>query len=337
MKKITYLLLTFLICLSVDAKGKAKFKPQKSKVEFQGMDYVRYETENFVILCQDGREKRYADNLEKAWEETEKIIPELKEYRKPPEDSEISNKPFFFFFKDNYNYNSFGEWYIGFLSGKIGEQAAQKAKLTWDQSSIRNVSFPKGELEDLRLEGNIGAAAFKVDMAGKYSPTLTHVCASTLNYMTKVKIPAWIVLGYSYYLEIDICGKSTTTYLSVEQMSQEGLSKDDIVRSKVFSGGRSWCKVVKKLMKDKKFTPPSIKDLVRSQPSTLTPEGAGFLYAFTHFLINGKFEKGNYNDFMKKIYEGGTPQEVLLEVYGYDNIEAFERDWYLFIKSNKFK
>ena len=40
---------------------------------------------------------------------------------------------------------------------------------------------------------------------------------------------------------------------------------------------------------------------------------------------------------MKKVYEGEKPQEVLLEVYGYENIGDFEKDWHTYIKSSKFK
>ena len=335
MRTKCYLLLALLIVQSMSVM--AAFKPKKSKLEFEGMKYVRYETEHIVLICQDGREKKYANNLEKVWEETVKLIPQLKEYGKPAENSELSNKIFVFFFKDNENYNTFGKWYIDLLSEKMGEQVAARAKLTWDHSNVRMVSLPPAILEELMIQCPIGAAAHKLPVSGKYAPSLTHVSAALVNLVPNDKFPNWILIGYAYYLEIDICRKSTTTYLSVEQMSQSGGDEESIVRSKVFSGGKSWIKVIKKLFKDKKFTPFQIKSLAITTPGNLTPEKAGFLYALTHYLINGKFEKGTYNEFMKKVYEGGDPQKLLLEVYGFETIEDFEKAWYAYIKSSKFR
>lgn len=335
MKKLTYLLLAVLVSYSLPLL--AKFKPIKTKVEFEEMKYVRYETEHFVVFCQDGKEKKYGENLEKVWEETVVLIPKLKEYLKPPTEKEFANKVYLFVFKDNENYNTFGKFYIGLLSEKMGEQAAARARITWDHSNVRMLSLPKVVLQELMVECPIGAAATKIPVSGKYAPSLTHVTSAMVNLLPNNKMPNWILIGYAYYLEIDICKNSKTSYLSVEQMSASGGDAAEIIRSKVFASGKSWIKVIKKLMKDKKFTPPKIETLAATTPANLTPEKAGFLYALTHFLINGTFEKGNYNEFMTKVYEGENPQEVLLEVYGYKTIEDFEKAWYDFIKSSKFK
>ena len=120
-------------------------------------------------------------------------------------------------------------------------------------------------------------------------------------------------------------------------MSASGASADDITNSKAFAQGRSWSSIIKKLLRDRKFTPPNIKELAPVQVASLTPERAGFIYGLTSFMINGKHKKGTYGEFLKRVYAGENPEDLLTDVFGYEKIEDFEKDWYAYMRSSKFR
>ena len=59
------IIMSLLILTS--ATNAAGFKTIKSKGTFVGINFVRYETENFIVMCNDGGERLYAKTLEKTY------------------------------------------------------------------------------------------------------------------------------------------------------------------------------------------------------------------------------------------------------------------------------
>ena len=54
-------------------------------------------------------------------------------------------------------------------------------------------------------------------------------------------------------------------------------------------------------------------------------------------MINNKHKKGSYAELLQRLHKGEDGLKSILQVFNYENAAAFEKDWYYYMKTSKFK
>jgi hypothetical protein len=71
---------------------------------------------------------------------------------------------------------------------------------------------------------------------------------------------------------------------------------------------------------------------------SLTPNQSGYIFALTYFLVSTDENITKYQKLVERSRQGEKiTKSVLLEVYGYEDDAALEKDWYEFMESRDFR
>ena len=87
--------------------------------------------------------------------------------------------------------------------------------------------------------------------------------------------------------------------------------------------------------KDKRV---SNQGVVENKITKLTPDESDYIIALTHFMVRNEERLVKYQACIAAVRDGEeATKELLLESFGYDDDEEFEKEWYDFLESSKFK
>ena len=94
--------------------------------------------------------------------------------------------------------------------------------------------------------------------------------------------------------------------------------------------------MIRKLCKKDKRV--SLQGVMETKITMLTPNESGYIFALTHFMVSNEERLVKYQAFVAAVRDGEeATKELLLESFGYDDDEEFEKEWYDFLESSKFK
>jgi hypothetical protein len=138
--------------------------------------------------------------------------------------------------------------------------------------------------------------------------------------------------GHAYYKEIQLTKKTMTNLLNKDSGGEIGSKKG-------FADGTAWAKELRKLVKKGKVIPKLQQTLNLKTPDDLDPEKLVTMYALSCYLQSTQPRIAAYAKLCRRINTSDqvpAPSE-LVKFFGFDTVEAFEKDWVEFIKSRDFK
>ncbi|MDA0766961.1 MAG: hypothetical protein O3A87_09605 [Verrucomicrobia bacterium] len=112
--------------------------------------------------------------------------------------------------------------------------------------------------------------------------------------------------------------------------------KAEIIKGGVLGPEDPWPAILRKMCK--KDERASLNTVTTAEIITLSPKTSGYIFALTYFLVSTDERQANYRKLVGAARDGKKiTKELLLITYGYEDDEGFEKDWYDFIESSKFK
>ena len=150
-------------------------------------------------------------------------------------------------------------------------------------------------------------------------------------------LPFWMTAGMGYYAEHMIFDRCSIYYLDFEAYYRDNPdAKVDARKGGSLGPEQSWPKILRKLCKAGKRV--SLEKTLNAQIITLSPNESGYMFALNYFMVSTDELKTKYQEFITSIRDGAKPtKELLLETFGYGDDAAFEKDWYEWMMSSKFK
>ncbi|MGC6426880.1 MAG: hypothetical protein ACON5H_07795 [Akkermansiaceae bacterium] len=156
-------------------------------------------------------------------------------------------------------------------------------------------------------------------------------------------LPLWMGAGMGYYVENEIFKKCQVLYLDFQKYYASEDGKADAIEGGTLGTEDSWARAVRKLCKKGKRI--SLHSVLNSEVTTLTPNESGYIFGLTSFLVSTDENKGKYRTLVAKIRNLKTgkngrievSEDLLLETYDYEDVDSFEKDWYAYLESSKFK
>lgn len=138
--------------------------------------------------------------------------------------------------------------------------------------------------------------------------------------------------GHAYYKEIQLTKKTMTNLLDKN-------SGGDIATKSGFEDGTSWAKELSSLVKKGKVIPKLQQTLNLQSPVDLDPEKLVTLYALSCYLQSTQPRIAAYAKLCRRINTSDQVPAIteFVQFFGFETIDAFEKDWVEFIKSRDFK
>ena len=82
----------------------------------------------------------------------------------------------------------------------------------------------------------------------------------------------------------------------------------------------------------------TLDSVCKAEILSLTPNQSGYIFALTYFLVSTDENITKYQKLVERSRQGEKiTKSVLLEVYGYEDDAALEKDWYEFMESRDFR
>lgn len=176
-------------------------------------------------------------------------------------------------------------------------------------------------------------------------PLFVHSTSSTLlsGQARKSALPLWMGAGMGYYVENAIFRKCQVLYLDFEKYYASEDGKADAVEGGTLGPEDSWARAVRKLCKKGKRV--SLNGVLNTKVTSLTPNESGYIFALTSFLVSDDDKKKKYRELVMKVRdlepnEKGqleVSEDLILDTYGYEDVDTFETEWYAYLESSKFK
>ena len=154
------------------------------------------------------------------------------------------------------------------------------------------------------------------------TPVFVHGTASTIleGRSLSGNLPFWMTAGWGYYVEHRVFRLCRVFYLDGLTLGPEN----------------PWPSPLKKMCKD--GIRETLDTVCNAEILTLTPNQSGYIFALTYFLVSTDENIGKYQKLVARSREGATiTKSVLLDVYGYEDDAALEKDWYDFMESRDFR
>ena len=151
------------------------------------------------------------------------------------------------------------------------------------------------------------------------------------------RLPLWMGAGMGWNIEHRIFKKCRVSYLDYEKFYHEQEGK--IKRSEIFKVDYSWIAPTKALVKDNAVS--TIPQILGASVANLTPESSGCIFAFTNFLTSDEKKIAAYKKFVKSMRSGDVrpspgAQEVA-KAFGYASSDELNTAFHEFLKSRHFK
>lgn len=150
-------------------------------------------------------------------------------------------------------------------------------------------------------------------------------------------LPFWMTAGIGYYAEHIIFDRCSIYYLDFEAYYRQNPdTKVDAQKGGSLGPEESWPRILRKLCKAEKRV--SLEKTLNAQVLTLSPNESGYMFALNYFMVSSDQRTKKYQAFITAIREGAEPtKDLLLKIMGYANDTTFEKDWYEWMMSSKFR
>ncbi|SHK00364.1 hypothetical protein SAMN02745181_3004 [Rubritalea squalenifaciens DSM 18772] len=296
--------------------------------------YNLWETEHFIFAAQGRiRVKGIAETAEACWHGMAFQHYEFREnWGKQkylvviPESSE--------------SYTALKPYQVKRLKDMGEEKYAVHVENTWDQVGSTRILVPKDQVKPLNLMemGLVFHTRDDKDFRDDFVPFQTHCLASAMyNFqiggISQVSGKGYFALstGHAYYKEILLTGKTETNMLSAE-------TDGEISSKSGFKDGRSWARTLSSLVRKNKVT-PKLDDMLQLDVTQLDPEKLVLMYSFSAYMQSTPKRIAAYSKLTRRIHTSNQipdPSEMA-RIFGFETVEAFQKDWAEFIMSKDFR
>ena len=318
-------------------KPKDFIKKLEETMLFDGTEheYELYETKHYLFACSKGiKPHGLAETAEACWHGMSfqhlEFIENWGTTRKlviVPADSDI--------------YNSLGKYESARLSSIGQNERANNVAAIWSRLGVGDLGVKEEVMKKYNLKeyGMAFNTRDKKDFRKDWNSFQTHVMCSDLlseqlGGVSSISGNGYFALstGHAYYKEIQLTKKTETNLLSKEYDTGIGSKKG-------FDDGTAWAKTLQKLVKKGKVKPRLEQTLNLKTAQDLDPEKLVTMYALSCYLQSTQPRISAYAKLCRRINTSDqvpAPSE-LVKFFGFETIEAFEKDWVEFIKSRDFK
>ncbi|MDG1149185.1 MAG: hypothetical protein P8Q54_00400 [Akkermansiaceae bacterium] len=150
-------------------------------------------------------------------------------------------------------------------------------------------------------------------------------------------LPFWMTAGMGYYAEHMVFDRCSIYYLDFEAYYRQNPdAKVDARKGGTLGPQESWPRILRKLCKGEKRV--SLEKTLGAQIVTLSPNESGYIFALNYFMVSTNERTKKYQGFITSIRTGAKPtKDLLLKTMGYGDDASFEKDWYEWMMSSKFK
>lgn len=294
------------------------------------------DTDHFMLRGSSTGTDPARQNGEDTWEECREILTGLEddftknEFRTPDGEKGKDEAPFLFTVYLVGDGHTYGEM-LTLDQDRYGwsDNQVRSCKIT------RNYSDPKNRYLVLcKADPENTGGGGERDMTSVF----VHSTASTFlkGRARSSKLPFWMSAGFGYYIEHKVTRYCRVHYLDFQEYYNNPDNQAEIVKGAVLGPEDPWPPVLKKMCRRDKRTP--LQTVISAEVLTLSPQTSGYIFALTCFLVSTDERAENYRRLVKAAREGKeVTKELLLITYGYEDDEGFEKDWYDFVESSKFK
>ncbi len=153
----------------------------------------------------------------------------------------------------------------------------------------------------------------------------------------QASLPFWMTAGVGYYAEHMVFDRCSIFYLDFEAYYRDNPdAKVDTRKGGSLGPEEAWPKILRKLCKAGKRV--SLEETMNAEIITLSPNESGYMFALNYFMVSTDERAKKYQEFIASIRDGDEPtKELVLKTFGYGDDAAFEKDWYEWMMSTKFK
>ena len=247
-----------------------------------------------------------------------------------------------FLAEDRAAYAALGGWYSKTLIDQKRNDAAEKAKGTWERLGSTSITLPEEMTNTHRLHPQ--AILFNVHDALKFkkamSPFQIHTIAGALLTKQLGGVSSFgsegyfaLTTGHSYFKEISLGGKSETQILSVLETDAS-----DITSKRGFEDGSSWVRGLKTAVR-KGTVKVELEPMLQWQLDGLKPEQLVLIYSFSYYMQSNPKNLCAFAAMVRRIESSNQipPAVEIAKIFGFDSVEALNTDWKLFISEGKFR
>lgn len=244
--------------------------------------------------------------------------------------------------EDRGAYKTVGEWYQNQLAGRDQQEAAQQVRATWDRVGATGITLSEEIMSRFGLMDR--APVFNVTDAGRYrramSPFPVHTIAKALLTKQMGAVTAEgdeghfaVTTGHGYFKEILLAGKTETNLLDAF-----GTGGDEISSKSGFADGTSWARTLRPLVRRGQVK-PELAQLLSWKHVDLTPERLVLIYSFAYYMQGDSARLSAYAALVRRVEaDKKVPGAAeIAALFGFEDVEALEKDWTEFISSNNFK
>lgn len=242
--------------------------------------------------------------------------------------------------EDEETYKAVGQYNVAALN-KIGEKEAATASAgSWDKVGAAHTFVPEDAKEKYKLLPS--AYTFNTrdakDFRDKFVPFQTHLISSALynfqiGHISQVSNKGYFSLstGHAYYKEILLAGKTETNMLSQE-------TDGEIASKSGFKEGRSWARTLRSLVKKEKVK-TNLQEMLNLDSVSLSPERLVLMYSFSSYMQSTPKRIAAYAKLTRLIHTSNQIPDTteMAKIFGFDTVDAFEKDWAEFILSKDFR
>ena len=140
--------------------------------------------------------------------------------------------------------------------------------------------------------------------------------------------------GWGYYVEHRIFRLCRVHYIDFKTYYAN--EKADFKRGATLEPNEPWPSPLKKMCR--KEIREALDSVCNAQILSLTPNQSGYIFALTYFLVSTDENITKYQKLIERSRQGEKiTKSILLEVYGYEDDAALEKDWYEFMESRDFR
>ena len=303
--------------------------------EFQTTDYKTKKTDHFLIRYNGQVVEPAKSYAEEVWDECAKVMPKLESdfksgFRAPGEtrNSRDFRKPDGVFRFRIYMIDD-NPTFFSMAKEQVARQRLAPQPLT-RINLIQTVGmFDDFENRFLVQDVNPGRGPTR-------EVQMSHGLASSLLQMQARKgtLPLWLAAGIGYHIEHEMFDRCRVYYLNFSEYYKGQGGK--IEKGEILDGDTPWTKPIRRMVKA--GNTESLQRVVTCEVANMTPPVSGFIFGLTSFMLSTEARAKKYHRMIQELAAGQEPSiQHLLKCYGYDSEKAFERAWYEYLGSAKFK
>lgn len=244
--------------------------------------------------------------------------------------------------EDREAFEAVGKWYANLLANLGAREAAAKTTALWDKVGANEIHLS----DEVKAKWNLHeeATVFNVKDDSRYDKSLesfpTHALAGDLLGQQMGGVSDYgadgyfaVLTGHAYFKEIQLTGKTETNLIDAE-----GSGFDEITQVRGFEDGTSWARTLRGLVRRGKVE-PNFEAMLTWRQDQLDPEKLVLIYSFAYWAESTPKRLSAFAQMVRRVESSNQiPEPIeIAKLFGFESVEALQKDWAEFVKSPEFK